>query len=127
MEAKEKFIRDRQADFQDVSKMQEWIDEGIAWSMEGANRLFNLSKKNANVHMTQEESTVLLSFLGREAMRGLESGKYFLPNESQKDYYGNHIPSREQVKEGTKGSLSNSYDFYQDKLFDKLDDLINEF
>jgi hypothetical protein len=27
------------------------------------NRLFNLSKKNANVHMTQEESTVLLSFL----------------------------------------------------------------
>jgi hypothetical protein len=88
MEAKEKFIRDRQADFQDVSKMQELIDEGIAWSMEGA--------------------------IGREAMSGLESGKYFLPNESHKDYYGNHIPSREQVKEGTKGSLSNSYDFYQD-------------
>lgn len=88
MEAKEKFIRDRQADFGNVSKMQEWIDKGIAWSMEGA--------------------------IGREAMRGLESGKYFLPNESFKDYYGNHIPSREQVKEGTTGSLSNSYDFYQD-------------
>lgn len=27
------------------------------------NRLFNYSKRNANVHMTQEESSVLLSFL----------------------------------------------------------------
>ena len=88
MEAKEKFIRDRQSDFPQIKQMQDWIDKGYAWSMEGA--------------------------VGREAMRGLRSGMYFLPDESYKDYYGNHIASREQVKEGTTGSLSNSYDFYQD-------------
>ena len=88
MSKKEQFIRDRQAEFRNVSKMQEWIDEGIVWSMEGA--------------------------IGREAMRGLESGKYFLPNETYNDYYGNHIPSRDEVRIGTAGSLDNAYDFYQD-------------
>jgi len=47
-------------------------------------------------------------------MRGLESGMYFLPNASHRDYYGNHIPSREEIRIGTAGSLDNAYDFYQD-------------
>ena len=88
MSKKEEFIRERQADFPAIEKMQEWIDKGIAWSMEGS--------------------------VGREAMRGLESGMYFLPNVSHKDYYGNHIPSREEIRIGTLGSLENAYDFYQD-------------
>lgn len=88
MNKKEKFIREEQSQFRNISKMQEWIDEGIAWKMEGA--------------------------IGREAMRGLESGKYFLPNESHRDYYGNYIPSREEIRIGTAGSLDNAYDFYQD-------------
>ena len=88
MSKKEKFIRERQAEFRNISKMQEWIDMGIAWSMEGA--------------------------VGREAMSGLESGMYFLPNASHRDYYGNHIPSREEIRIGTAGSLDNAYDFYQD-------------
>lgn len=88
MNAKEKFIRDRQADFPEIQQMQEWIDKGYAWSMEGA--------------------------VGREAMRGLESGMYFLPNQSFTNPYGQHIPSREEIRIGTDGSLDNSYDFYQD-------------
>ena len=82
MSKKEKFIREKQADFPAIAKMQEWIDKGIAWSMEGS--------------------------VGREAMRGLESGMHFLPNVSHKDYYGNHIPSREEIRIGTLGSLENA-------------------
>lgn len=88
MKAKEKFIRERQSDFPQIKQMQEWIDKGYAWSTEGA--------------------------VGREAMRGLESGMYFLPNQSFTNPYGQHIPSREEIRIGTKGSLDNSYDFYQD-------------
>ena len=89
MSKKEKFIRERQSEYPAIEKMQEWIDKGIAWSMEGS--------------------------VGREAMSGLESGMYFLPNESHKDYYGNHIPSREEVRIGTAGSLDNSLKYYTDE------------
>ena len=90
MNAKEKFIRDRQKDFPQIEHMQDWIDKGYAWSMEGA--------------------------VGREAMRGLESGMYFLPNQSFTNPYGQHIPSREEIRIGTEGSLDNAYDFYQDDM-----------
>ena len=90
MNAKEKFIRDRQKDFAQIEQMQDWIDKGYAWSMEGA--------------------------VGREAMRGLESGLYFLPNQSFTNPYGQHIPSREEIRMGTEGSLDNAYDFYQDDM-----------
>lgn len=90
MNAKEKFIRDRQKDFPQIEHMQDWIDKGYAWSMEGA--------------------------VGREAIRGLESGMYFLPNQSFTNPYGQHIPSREEIRIGTEGSLDNAYDFYQDEM-----------
>tara|TARA_E500000178_G_scaffold352531_1_gene416175 strand:+ start:988 stop:1311 length:324 start_codon:yes stop_codon:yes gene_type:complete len=88
MTQKEKFIRDRQADFPEIEKMQEWIDLGYVWSMEGS--------------------------VGREAMRGLDCGMYFLPNQSFRNPYGQHIPSREEIRIGTEGSLDNAYDFYND-------------
>ena len=90
MKAKEKFIRERQADFPMIEKMQNWIDQGFVWSMEGS--------------------------VGRKAMRGLESGMYFLPNKSFRNPYGQHIPSREEIRIGTEGSLDNAYDFYNDDL-----------
>lgn len=90
MTQKEQFIRDRQKDFPQIEHMQDWIDNGYAWSMEGA--------------------------VGREAMRGLESGMYFLPNQSFTNPYGQHIPSREEIRIGTEGSLDNAYDFYQDEM-----------
>lgn len=90
MTQKEQFIRDRQKNFPQIEQMQDWIDKGYAWSMEGA--------------------------VGREAMRGLESGMYFLPNQSFTNPYGQHIPSREEIRIGTEGSLDNAYDFYQDDM-----------
>lgn len=41
---------------------------------------------------------------GRAMMEAITSGHCMLGRDDARDYYGNHIPSREQVKEGTKGS-----------------------
>lgn len=67
-------------------QLQELIDTGVAWSMEGA--------------------------IGRAAMDALKSGACFLPTSSRKDYYGNVVPSRYMVKDGTAGSYANSVSFY---------------
>ena len=44
---------------------------------------------------------------GREMMNAISAGICMLGRNDARDYYGNHIPSRDQVKAGTKGS----YDF----------------
>lgn len=41
---------------------------------------------------------------GRTMMEAIESGKCLLGLKSASDYWGNTIPSRLQVKDGTKGS-----------------------
>lgn len=68
------------------SDMQEMINSGIAWRMEGS--------------------------IGRQAMSLLECGACMLPKEMHKDYYGNTIPSREMLREGTKGTYQNCKDFW---------------
>lgn len=73
-------------DFDNVATLQEAISNGTVWSLEGS--------------------------VGRSAMQALESGACFLPEESFADYWGNTVPSRNSLKEGTKGTLSNSANFY---------------
>ena len=41
---------------------------------------------------------------GRSMMQAISDGWCLLGTESFDDYYGNRIPSRTEVKEGTKGS-----------------------
>lgn len=41
---------------------------------------------------------------GRAMMNMIQSGQALLGHEDTRDYYGNHIPSRHQVEEGTIGS-----------------------
>jgi hypothetical protein len=41
---------------------------------------------------------------GRAMMEAIKAGKCLLGMHDCRDYYGNHIPSRTQVKDGTKGS-----------------------
>jgi hypothetical protein len=67
--------------------MQNLIDKGLAWKMEGA--------------------------IGRSAQMFLESGACMLPTKRMRDYYGNVIPSRYDVKQGTKGSYQNSVRFFE--------------
>lgn len=66
-------------------EMQKLIDTGDAWKLEG--------------------------FTGRQAMSALESGACMLPEERHQDYYGNLVPSRNDLKEG-KGTLQNSQEFW---------------
>jgi hypothetical protein len=44
---------------------------------------------------------------GRTMMQAIENGQCMLGANSARDYYGNRIPSRTEVQQGTKGS----YDF----------------
>ncbi len=43
---------------------------------------------------------------GRTMMEAISSGRCLLGPNRARDYYGNVIPSRDDVKEGTKGSIS---------------------
>ena len=50
--------------------------------------------------------------VGRTAMHLLEVGILMLGEEPTRDYYGNSIPARTMLKEGTKGTLRNSQNFW---------------
>jgi hypothetical protein len=63
---------------QDILNMQSLINSGQVWRMEGS--------------------------MGRSAMAALESGACMLGTKGCKDYWGNYVPSRSEVAEGTKGS-----------------------
>jgi len=41
---------------------------------------------------------------GRSMMQAIEEGRCMLGTSGARDYYGNYIPSRDEVKDGTKGS-----------------------
>ena len=81
-----------------VDNMQETINSGSCWKMEGSS--------------------------GRFAMSCLESGACMLPLEPKYDYYGNRVPSRNMLKQGTKGTFQNSIQFWNkviDGDFDTVD------
>lgn len=42
---------------------------------------------------------------GRAMMAAIQEGYCLLGHNEARDYWGNHIPSRDQVKAGTKGSF----------------------
>ena len=69
-----------------LKEMQDMINSGNAWKMEGS--------------------------YGRAAMSHLDSGACMLPKERKSDFYGNLVPSRDDLKEGTKGTFENSVNFW---------------
>jgi len=58
--------------------MQGMINSGMAWQMQGS--------------------------YGRAAMAALESGDCMLGEVGHRDFWGSYVPSRSEVKAGTKGS-----------------------
>lgn len=58
--------------------LQALIDSGMAWRMEG--------------------------HIGRQAMAAIEAGECILGEQGHRDYWGNRVPSRYEVKPGTPGS-----------------------
>ena len=65
---------------------QRLVNSGQAWMMEGA--------------------------VGRTAMSLIEQGEIVLGEQGHRDYYGNRIPSRDDLKAGTKGTFQNSVNYY---------------
>ena len=63
---------------EEVALMQEMINSGMAWKMQGS--------------------------YGRAAMAMIEEGLCMLGEVGYRDYYGNYVPSRYEVLAGTKGS-----------------------
>ena len=63
----------------DLDDLQGLIDSGMAWKLEGS--------------------------VGRAAMDAIENGDCILGEESHRDYWGNHVPSRHEVVPGTLGSV----------------------
>jgi hypothetical protein len=83
---------------EDLKRMQDMILSGDCWKMEG--------------------------YYGRTAMSLLEDGVCFLPSSKEyngddrrggviKDYWGNIVPFRDQLKPGTKGTLENATKFWE--------------
>ena len=62
------------------SSIQRAINSGLAWRFQGS--------------------------YGRTMMDAINSGSCMLGKIPARDYYGNYIPSRSEVQEGTKGSES---------------------
>lgn len=58
---------------------QTLINSGLAWRLEGS--------------------------IGRQCMAAIERGECMLGTKGHSDYWGNYVPSREEVKAGTKGSF----------------------
>lgn len=75
--------------------MQRLINTGTVWSLQGS--------------------------FGRAAMAALEAGRNCLGRESARDYYGNTIPDRDQVKAGTKGSVQLVRDTMGDEWADAME------
>ena len=68
------------------AELQELINTGMAWKLEGS--------------------------VGREAMSALNCGACMLPKKDYYDYFGNLVPSRDKLKPGTKGTYQNSKNYW---------------
>lgn len=64
--------------------LQDLIDTGLAWRLEGA--------------------------IGRAAIAAIEAGACVLGPVGHQDYWGNYVPSRFEVEPGTRGSVEYARD-----------------
>lgn len=70
-----------------VTSTQKGIDNGQCWHFEGSQ--------------------------GRLAMSCLKSGICILPEQHEYDAYGNYVPSRNDLQDGTQGTLGLAQEFWQ--------------
>lgn len=93
----------------DVPRLQEAIENGTAWRLEG-------SVGRAAADALKSGACFLPSIWSDGAERPLtgESAHEFehLLKPPMRDYFGNVIPYRELLQPGTKGTLENSARFY---------------
>ena len=61
---------------------------------------------------------------GRHASNLLDIGVCMLPKKHMRDYYGSSVPSRDDLKPGTKGTYLNSKNFWSD--WERVDEFFNQ-
>ena len=71
-----------------LTEAQNNIDSGITWKMAGSS--------------------------GRYSMDLLKSGACLLPKKAHCDYFGNKVPSRDELEVGTTGTFQNSVRFWSE-------------
>ena len=81
-----------------ANEIQDQINSGLVWKLEGS--------------------------VGRFATSLLELGICILPLEDKKDSYGNTVPSRRKLKNGTKGTYQNAVNFWM-KVWEGDDETIS--
>ena len=82
--------------------------------------LFDGSAESAQRLINSLSAWRLEGSVGRGLMAALDDGACMLGHEDTTDYYGNHIPSRHQVKEGTKGSFQFVADRYGQEYAERM-------
>lgn len=60
---------------------------------------------------------------GRAMMAAIEAGRTMLGRKAFRDYWGNAVPSREDVQPGTKGSMDYVIDRFGKEWADKMADI----
>lgn len=91
-------IQELQAEY-GLTSAQNMMDTGDIWKFEGS--------------------------VGRTASDLLEAGVLVLPEHANRDYYGNYVPGRDELRDGTKGTLGNAQRFWS--LVEEGDDGATEF
>lgn len=76
----DEMVETREEYINEIYELQQLINTGDAWRLEGS--------------------------IGRAAMGAITAGECMLGEEGHRDYWGNYVPSRYEVEEGTKGSES---------------------
>jgi hypothetical protein len=76
------------------------LDAGLSLDEPGLDYYLSVQRAINAGHWSMEGS------YGRAMMAAINSGHCLLGPNAARDYWGNVIPSRDDVKEGTKGSIS---------------------
>ncbi len=83
-------------------------------------RIERINELQKQYHLTSTQSLVnsgqIWGFegsIGRATSDMLEAGILYLPEHRTSDYYGNTIPARSDLKDGTKGTLGNAQRFWK--------------
>ena len=79
-----------------LDQLQDWINSGTAWLLEGS--------------------------IGRQASQCLEQGSCMLPKSQHSDYWGSTVPSRDNLKPGSKGTYQNCVRFWTKFVSGELED-----
>lgn len=84
----------------ETRQLQEWVNSGTAWRLEGA--------------------------VGRAAMALLEVGDIMLPQQAHTDYWGNTVPNRDWLEPGSKGTRELVVSVHGEEYAEELDAIERE-